>query len=93
MAPTEEVAKTEAVLIEIGPSGDIFIDGGGASVEEIRPYLEPKLARNPNKFVIVKSDLSARYEYLVSVIDELRIGGVKNISIPTQKEIQSWGQF
>jgi len=79
----EEVKTTEAVLIEIDEDGSISIDVIPYSVEDIQPYLEPKLARNPNKFVLVKSDLSAKYQGMVSVIDELRQVGVKNISIPT----------
>ncbi|HUT04766.1 MAG TPA: biopolymer transporter ExbD [bacterium] len=89
----QEAATTEAVLIEINRDGGISLDGMPSSVSDIRPYLEPKLARNPNKFVLVKSDLSAKYQALVSVIDELRQAAVKNISIPTQREIQRWGRY
>ena len=89
----EEAKTTEAVLIEIDEYCNISIDGMPYAVQDIQPYLEPKLARNPNKFVLVKSDLSARYQGMVSVIDELRQAGVKNISIPTQKEIQLWEQY
>lgn len=91
--PLEDAAKTEAVLIEIDELGDITIDGNPYPISYIQPYLEPKLARNPNKFVLVKSHLSAKYQAMVAVIDELRQTGVKNISIPTQKEIESWGQY
>ncbi|RLC47258.1 MAG: hypothetical protein DRH70_03775 [Candidatus Coatesbacteria bacterium] len=90
---TQEATTTEAVLIEIHRDGSISLDGMPSSVSDIQSYLEPKLARNPNKFVLVKSDLSAKYKVLVSVIDELRQANVKNISIPTQKEIQQWGQY
>lgn len=89
----EEAKTTEAVLIEIDEYGAISIDGMPYSVEDIQPYLEPKLARNPNKFVLIKSHLSARYQGMVYVIDELRQLGVKNISIPTQKEIRMWEQY
>ena len=90
---TQDVATTEAVLIEIDQYGQIRIDGIPSRLNEIQPYLMPKLARNPNKYVLVQSHLSARYQEMVSVIDELRQVGVKNISIPTQKEIESWGQY
>ncbi|MCD6326518.1 biopolymer transporter ExbD [bacterium] len=90
---TQEVSTTEAVLVEIDDYGNIFIDGGGVLLEHIEPYIRPKLARNPNKYVLIKSSLAAKYEYAVSVVDELRLSGVKNISIPTQKEIASWGQY
>jgi len=89
--PLQQASTTEAVLIEIDPHGNLFLDGRPATVSDIQPYLRPKLLRNPNKYVLVKCDLSAKYEYVVSVIDELRQVGAKNISLPTQKEIQSWG--
>ncbi|MBN1591852.1 MAG: biopolymer transporter ExbD [Candidatus Coatesbacteria bacterium] len=90
---TEEAKTAEAVLIEIGPDGGITIDGVPSSIADIQPYLMPKLDRNPNKFVLIKSDLAAKYQVMISVIDELRQLNVKNISIPTQKEIRMWERY
>jgi len=87
------VEKEEAVLIEIQAGGVLIVDQKPMLLDEILEYLEPKLERNPRKPVIIRPQQNAAYGDMVSVFDELRqakdkIGfEVKNISIPTQREI------
>ena len=87
------VEKEESVLIEVQPGGQLVVDQKPMPLEEILEYLRPKLERNPMKPVIIRGQPSAQYGYVVDVFDELRqakdkIGiEVKNISIPTQREI------
>lgn len=88
------IEKEEAVLIEIQPGGVFVVDQKPMQLGEILDYLKPKLERNPKKPVIIRPDQNAQYGYMVDVFDELRqakdkIGmEVKNISIPTQREIE-----
>lgn len=89
------IEKEESVLIEIEPSGNLVVDGEPMEVGKLLEYLEPKLERNPNKPVIIRPDASAPYGKMVEVFDELRLGAekgveVKNISIPTQREIEAF---
>ena len=96
--PQEEdtplVDKEESVLIEIQPGGVLLVDNRPMQLSEVLDYLKPKLERNPMKPVIIRPDEIAEYGYMVDVFDELRqakdkIGiEVKNVSIPTQREIQ-----
>ena len=87
------VEKEEAVLIEIQSGGALVVDQKPMQLEEILDYLKPKLERNPRKPVIIRPQADAAYGDMVNVFDELRqaedrIGfEVKNISIPTQREI------
>jgi biopolymer transport protein ExbD len=86
------VEKEESVLIEIQPSGELLVDQRPMQLSEVLDYLEPKLEVNPRKPVIIRPDGSAPYGAMVDVYDELRQGAdrgveVKNISIPTQREI------
>jgi biopolymer transport protein ExbD len=46
---------------------------------------------NPNKFVIIKTDEEAVYGSMIDVLDELKEADVRNIAIPTQEEVASWG--
>jgi biopolymer transport protein ExbD len=93
---TPLVEKEESVLIEIEPSGQIIVDGQPMQLGEILDYLKPKLERNPLKPVIIRPDPAAPYGDMVDVFDELRqaedkIGlVVRNISIPTQREIEAF---
>lgn len=82
----------EAVLIQIQPSGDLLVDSRPMGIDDILDYLRPKLVNNPRKPVIIRPDPAAPYGAMVKVYDTLRRGAdkgvdVKNISIPTQREI------
>jgi len=87
------VEKEESVLIEIQPGGTLIVDGSNLGLDEILEYLKPKLERNPMKPVIIRPLENAEYGFMVDVFDELRqapkkIGiEVRNVSIPTQREI------
>ena len=91
---TPLIDKEESVLIEIRPGGVLMVDNRAMQLSEVLDYLKPKLERNPMKPVIIRPDETAEYGYMVDVFDELRqakdkIGiEVKNVSIPTQREIQ-----
>ncbi len=90
---TPLVDKEESVLIEIQPGGVLVVDGKGMPLDAVLEYLKPKLERNPRKPVIIRPNPEAEYGYMVDVFDEIRqakekIGiEVKNVSIPTQREI------
>ncbi len=91
-----QVEKEESVLIEIQPGGALLVDTKSMPLEEVLNYLKPKLENNPMKPVIIRPMETAEYGYMVDVFDELRqaedkIGiEVKNISIPTQREIDAF---
>jgi biopolymer transport protein ExbD len=91
------IEKEEAVLITIRPGGSLEVDGKSMPLEAVIDYLKPKLERNPNKPVIIRPDPAAAYGEMVRVYDYLRRGKddfdleIRNISIPTQREIdQFW---
>jgi biopolymer transport protein ExbD len=86
----------EAVHIKIEPAGarcSFTVDQEIMDLTDINVYLQPKLARNPNKFVIIDPVPDAPYKCMVDVFDELKQGDVKNISIPTSVEKAAWGNI
>lgn len=89
------IEKEESVLVEIDARGQVIVDGQPMQVSGLLAYLKPKLERNPMKPVIIRPDPAAPYGGMVDVFDELRQGAekgveVKNISIPTQREIEAF---
>ena len=87
-------SQEEAIHIHIIPAGAdcVFeVDKQQMLLSDIQIYIEPKLARNPNKFVIIDPAPNAPYRCMVDVFDELKISNVKNISIPTTVEKAAWG--
>lgn len=89
------IEKEESVLIEIKPGGQLLVDGKPMQLSGILDYLKPILERNQIKPVIIRPDPDAAYGDMVKVYDVLRRGKekgveVKNISIPTQREIEQF---
>ncbi len=91
------VEKEDSVLIEIQASGQLIVDGQPKEADEILEYLHPKLNVNPKKPVIIKTMPAAPYGHMVAVFDllrrakdELELEEDVNISIPTQREIDSF---
>jgi len=86
----------EAVFIQVFPNGNIAVDCTPYGHEEILDYLEPKLANNPEKPVIIYSDAEAEYQGMVAVYDVLLLAEedrgfkVKNISIPTTRDVNDY---
>ena len=68
------------------------------AVDQILAYLQPKLERWPDKPVILYTDPEALYENMIAVYDVLSQGErqigipVKNIAVPTLKEIEQYTQ-
>jgi biopolymer transport protein ExbD len=93
---TPEIEREEAVHIQVQPGGALLVDNKPMQIGQILDYLKPKLTNNPMKPVIIQTDPQANYGNMVTVLDELRQGKekigieVKNISIPTRREIESF---
>lgn len=91
------VEKEDSVLIDIQSDGRLIVDQKPMELNEILEYLGPKLANNPKKPVIIKPQPEAPYGMMVAVFDVLRQGKDElklekdiNVSIPTQREIESF---
>jgi biopolymer transport protein ExbD len=86
----------EAVFIKVYPNSSITVDCKPMGPENILDYLEPKLTRNPEKPVILYTDADAPYSGMIAVYDALALANetrgfkVKNISVPTQSEVQDY---
>ena len=93
-----ETEREEAVFIKVYPGGGVAVDRTPMGLDQILPYLQPKLERWPDKPVILYTDPEATYENMMAVYDVLNQGErkigtkVKNIAIPTQREIEQYTQ-
>ena len=90
---------TDSVLVEVHANGELSVDSRSMALDELLGYLKPKLTRNPQKPVLVRSDPEASYGMMVDVLDELRSGPAKLgltgeivIAIPTAREIATFWQ-
>jgi biopolymer transport protein ExbD len=69
-----EIDPLESVLVEVLAGGKLIVDSKPMELASILGYLEPKLARNPAKPVILRSHPDAPYGRMVEVFDLLRQG-------------------
>jgi len=96
--PSREIDPVESVLVVAQPDGALLVDDRPMALGDLLDYLHPKLTRNPDKPVIVRSEPEAPYGAMVAVLDELRQGKEKlglpeeiAIALPTEREMTTWG--
>lgn len=92
------IEKEDSIHIRIYPGGGIEVDAKPMQLDGILDYIKDVLAKNPQKPVIIQPEASAAYGDMVNVFDELRQSKekkdfeIKNISIPTRREIDAFWQ-
>ena len=82
--PTAETAERREqgnILIAIAPNGEIWIDKRPVDIRSLRAVVERLVAENPGGAVIIQGDRAAQIGLLVEVMDQIRKGGVSNVSI------------
>ena len=73
------------ILIAITESGDIWMDKRKIDVRAVRANVERMLAERPEGAVIVQADKFSQAGVMVTVMDQVRLAGVKNVSIAASK--------
>ena len=69
------------ILITIRSSGEIFVDGRVIDLRAVRANIERLHAQRPDDAVVVLAEKEAPVGSLVQVIDQVRQGGIPNVSI------------
>lgn len=73
------------ILIAITESGDIWMDKRKIDVRAVRANVERMRAERPEGGVIVQADKFSRAGVMVTVMDQVRLAGVENVSIAASK--------
>jgi biopolymer transport protein ExbD len=80
-AATAEKKEAGNILISIRADGEVWIDKRAVDVRAVRASIERLHAQKPEDSVIVFADKGAHTGILVQVIDQVRQGGVQDVSI------------
>jgi biopolymer transport protein ExbD len=80
-ATTAEKKSQGNILIAINANGDIWIDNREIDIRAVRANIQVLKASYPQSSVIIQSDQDASTGNLVKVMDQVRLAGVRNISI------------
>ncbi len=79
--------KTNAV-VGIRDNGEIWIDKHLVDIRSVRSFAERLLAENAKATVVVAADRDVKTWVLVEVMDQIRMGGIEDVSIATQDSPQ-----
>lgn len=80
----ELTAETPSKSIVIGPGGDISVDGKTIDLRAVRAHIEQFRAASPDGVgVVVAADSGAPMGVIVGVVDEIRLGGIDDITFTT----------
>lgn len=93
--PKTNIQPRESVYVYIQSSGGISVDRRPArDMEELAGYIKGKMDETEgNKPVIIRTDPDVPYGRTIEVLDLLKMLKVKNISIPTQSELELWKDY
>jgi len=82
--PEAETATHEEngnILVALRPNGEVWMDRRQVDLREVRPTIERLHLERPEDTVIVIADKSAKAGLLAQVMDEIKLGGIKEVAI------------
>ena len=81
---TAAITVYAAILIAIGPAGELYMDGRRIDVRQVKANVIRLMAENPQGAVVMQADEKATAEKIIAVMDEVREAGVIDISIASE---------
>ena len=75
--------ETGSISVVIKASGDVLVDNRVVDVRAVRANVERLHAQKPDWGVMVTTEQDATTDLLVQVVDQIRQGGVDNVSFGT----------
>jgi biopolymer transport protein ExbD len=82
-AATAESKESGNILIAIRPNGDIWMDKRRVDIREVRPMIERLHVERPEDTVVIIADKESNTGMLTQVMDQVKLGGVSEVSIAT----------
>jgi biopolymer transport protein ExbD len=79
-----ETAREEAngnILVSLTSGGEVWMDRRQVDIREIRPTIERLHLERPEDTVIVIADRNAKTGLLAQVMDEIKLGGIKDVAL------------
>ena len=83
-ASTVEDTSGDLILIAVGPSGDIWIDGDQIDPRFIRSRFELRLADAPNSAIIIQADQNSNNEQVMLILEAAREANIDDVSISAE---------
>jgi biopolymer transport protein ExbD len=85
-AATAEHKESGNILIAVAANGDIWMDRRKVDLREVRQTIERLHVERPDDTVVVVADKAARAGLLGQVMDEVQLGGIREVAIAATSE-------
>ena len=83
-AATASARESGNILIAIRSNDEIWMDRRQVDIREVRPIVERIHVERPEDTVIVIADKASKAGLLAQVMDEVTLGGIKEVAIGAQ---------
>ena len=90
-AATAEHKDSGNILIAIAANGEIWMDRRQVDIRDVRPTIERLHVERPDDTVVVVADKSARAGTVAQVMDEVQLGGIREVAIAASSEHEGSG--
>ena len=77
--------REDAVVVAITRDGKIFLGSDATQLGDLVTKVQAQIASRVDKTVYIKSDARAKYERVVTVVDEVRSAGVDQLGLLTDR--------
>lgn len=88
-AVTAEEQLSGNLLVAVRENGDIWIDRRQVDLRELRGIIERLHVERPDDTVVIVPDRAAHAGIVAKVMDEVRLGGIKDMAIAADTEAHS----
>jgi biopolymer transport protein ExbD len=80
-AETARPEETGNILVALTSGGEVWMDRRQVDLREIRPTIERLHLERPEDTVIVIADKNAKTGLLAQVMDEIKLGGIRQVAL------------
>ena len=80
-AASAEQQERASIFIAIDSEGQIWLEKRKLDIDAVRANIEKLHAESPEGTVVIQADKKSETGILVKVMDQVRLAGVKNISV------------
>jgi biopolymer transport protein ExbD len=77
--------KSDAVIVAVQRDGKTYLGTTQIAADDLPPKVKDMLTNRLDKMVFVRADSRAKYEKVVTVVDNLRSAGVDQLGLLTDK--------
>jgi biopolymer transport protein ExbD len=80
-AKSAKSKKDATIFLAISKEGHIWLDRRKIDVRSVRPNIEKLKSESPKGSVVIQADKLANTGTLITVMDQIRLAGIDNISV------------